>query len=109
MSIVIKVLGAAVTPAEAAAALNLADGPFVLVCTERESGPEARVYPRHGAGKGALRPPWLSCPTFTASTVEEIRECAHLISTAADLIVYAAGLAATNRRERTNDHEDQAN
>jgi hypothetical protein len=97
VSIVVKVLGATVTPMEAAAALNVADGPYVLVCTERENGPEAHVYPRRGAGKGALRPPWLSYPTFTAGTVEQIREAAHVIGAAADLIIHAGILSADNQ------------
>jgi hypothetical protein len=94
VAIVVTVLGKPVTPADAAAALNFADGPYVLVRTERENGPEAHVYPGHVTRKGVLCPPWLSCPTFTASTVEEIRESAHLISTAADLIALADLIAA---------------
>jgi hypothetical protein len=95
MSITVTLLGKVVTPEEAAVALNVDGGPYVLVSTERgEDGPEAHVYPARTNFKGRLWAPWVSCPVFTADTVERVREGAHVLSAAADLILLAGTLAA---------------
>jgi len=92
MSIVITLLGAPVTPEEAAKALNVVNGPWVVLYADHKYGDaEATVYARFRGSKGSVRPPWLSC-RFTADTVAQVRECAHVVSTAADLIVLAAML-----------------
>ena len=94
MSIIVTLAGKTVTPQEAAAALNVDGGPYVLVSTERGGdGPEAHIYPVYTNRRGKLGTPWVSCPVFTADTVERVREAAHVLSTAADLIVLAETLA----------------
>jgi hypothetical protein len=93
MSIVITLLGAPVTPEEAAKALNVVNGPFVLLTTDREGNrPEATVYPQFRGSRGTFAAPWLSC-RFTADTVARVRECEHMVGVAADLITLAALLA----------------
>lgn len=93
--------GKPVTPMEAARALNVTGGPHALVRTEREDGPQAKVYAAFCGSRGVLRPPWLSCPAFTADSADGARAAAHVISTAADLITLAELLAAEQVTEFT--------